>query len=47
MPQAVKTYAETKNMGKVDLAKRRIIRLHEKDFMKIDPSGMASKLFMQ
>lgn len=47
MPQAVKTYAETKNMGKVDLAKRRIIRLYEKDFMKIDPSGMASKLFMQ
>ena len=46
MPQAVKTYLETKNMGKVDQAKRRIIRLYEKDFMKIDPSGMASKLFM-
>ncbi len=46
MPQSVKTYLETKNMGKVDQAKRRIIRLYEKDFMKIDPSGMASKLFM-
>ena len=46
MPQAVKTYLETKNMGRVDQAKRRIIRLYEKDFMKIDPSGMASKLFM-
>lgn len=46
MPQAVKTYLETKNMGKVDQAKRRIIRLYEKDFMKIDSSGMASKLFM-
>ena len=46
MPQSVKTYLETKNMGRVDQAKRRIIRLYEKDFMKIDPSGMASKLFM-
>ena len=46
MPQAVKIYLETKNMGRVDQAKRRIIRLYEKDFMKIDPSGMASKLFM-
>ena len=46
MPQAVKTYLETKNMRRVDQAKRRIIRLYEKDFMKIDPSGMASKLFM-
>ena len=46
MPQAVKTYLETKNMGRVDQAKRRIIRLYENDFMKIDPSGMASKLFI-
>lgn len=46
MPQAVTTYLETNNMGKVDQAKRRIIRLYEKDFIKIDPSGMASKLFM-
>lgn len=46
MPQAVKCYIETKNMGQVDKVKRRIISLYEKDFMKIDPSGMASKLFM-
>ncbi len=46
MPQAVKAYIETKNMGKVDQAKRRILRLYEQDFIKIDPSGMASKLFM-
>lgn len=46
MPQAIKTYLETKNMGMVDQAKRRIIRLYEKDFIKIDPSGIASKLFM-
>lgn len=46
MPQAVKTYIETKNMEQVDMAKRRIISLYEKDFIKIDPTGMASKLFM-
>lgn len=46
MPQAVKAYIESKNLSKVDQAKRRIVRLYEKDFMKIDPSGMASKLFM-
>lgn len=45
MPQAVKTYLETKNMEKVDRVKRRIINLYENDFMKIDPSGKASKLF--
>lgn len=46
MPQAVKTYIETKNMGKVDQIKRRIIKLYEKDFMKIDTTGLASKLFI-
>lgn len=46
MPQSVKTYIETKNMRKVDQVKRRIIRLYEQDFIKIDPSGLASKLFM-
>lgn len=45
MPQAVKTYIETNNMGRVDTIKRQIIRLYEKDFMKIDPSGNASRLF--
>ncbi len=45
MPQAVKTYIQTNNMGKVDIVKRSIISLYEKDFNKIDPSGNASKLF--
>lgn len=46
MPQAVKCYLETKNMGDVDMVKRRIINLYEKDFIKIDPSGLASKMFL-
>lgn len=45
MPQAVITYLETNNMSKVDTVKRQIIRLYENDFMKIDPSGNASRLF--
>ncbi|MCM1484141.1 MAG: AAA family ATPase [Muribaculaceae bacterium] len=46
MPQAVITYIETNNMGKVDAIKRAIIELYEQDFIKIDPSGNASKMFM-
>lgn len=46
MPQAVRTYLETKNMEKVDKMKRSIINLYEKDFIKIDPSGNTSKMFM-
>ena len=46
MPQAVRCYLETNNMVRVDKIKRQIIKLYEKDFMKIDPSGMASKMFM-
>lgn len=46
MPQAVSTYLETNNMGKVDVIKRAIIELYEQDFVKIDPSGNASKMFM-
>jgi hypothetical protein len=45
MPQAVKTYIETKNFEEVDTVKREIINLYEKDFIKIDPSGNASRLF--
>ena len=45
MPQAVNTYLETNNMSKVDTVKRQIIRLYENDFMKIDTSGNASRLF--
>ncbi len=46
MPQAVRTYLETNNMEKVDKMKRSIINLYEKDFIKIDPSGNTSKMFM-
>lgn len=46
MPQALKTYIETNNMEKVDMIKRSIIKLYEQDFIKIDPSGNASKIFM-
>lgn len=45
MPQVVSTYMETHNLGKVDVVKRSILDLYEQDFMKIDPSGNASKMF--
>ena len=45
MPQAVKSYIETKSLSKVDVVKRSIISLYKKDFNKIDPTGNASKLF--
>lgn len=46
MPQAVNTYLDTNNLQKVDEMKRKIIRLYEDDFLKIDPSGRVGKLFM-
>lgn len=46
MPQAVDTYIETTNMERVDRIKRSILELYEQDFVKIDPSGNASKMFM-
>lgn len=46
MPQAVRTYIETNNMEKVDMMKRSIIKLYEQDFIKIDPSGYTSRMFM-
>ena len=46
MPQAVNEYIDTNNLAKVDAVKRRIIKLYSDDFMKIDPSGKLSKLFM-
>lgn len=45
MPQAVAAYLETKNFHDVDIAKRRIIKLYENDFMKIDETGSISALF--
>jgi len=46
MPQAINAYLDTNNFGKVDAAKRKIIKLYEDDFLKIDPTGRASKMFM-
>lgn len=46
MPQAVAEYIETNDFQKVDTVKRRILRLYEDDFYKIDPSGKISKLFL-
>ena len=46
MPQAVNEYINTNNLAKVDAVKRRIIQLYSDDFLKIDPTGKLSKLFM-
>ncbi len=45
MPQAINAYLDTKNLSKVDSVKRRILKLYEDDFQKIDPSGRATKMF--
>ena len=45
MPQAVCAYLDTNNFSKVDQVKRRILKLYEDDFLKIDPSGRVSLLF--
>lgn len=47
MPQAVAAYLETNNLEKVDSVKRSIITLYEDNFNKIDPTGNASKMFLQ
>ncbi len=46
MPQAVNEYLETNNLKRVDDVKRNIIWLYADDFLKIDPSGKTSKIFM-
>lgn len=46
MPQAINAYIDANNLQAVDEAKRRIIRLYEEDFVKIDPTGRISRLFM-
>ena len=46
MPQAVNTYIDTNNLQEVDEIKRKIIHLYEDDFLKIDPTGRISKIFM-
>jgi len=45
MPQAVNTYIETNNMGRVDEVKREILALYEDDLWKIESNGRASALF--
>ena len=45
MPQAVHEFIETNNLTAVDEVKRTILDLYDEDFMKIDPSGRASKIF--
>lgn len=45
MPQAVNEYLDTNNLSAVDEVKRTILDLYDADFMKIDPSGRASKIF--
>ena len=46
MPQAIDTYLTTNNLQKVDSKKREIIQLYYDDFRKIDPSGRASRMFL-
>lgn len=46
MPKPVSTYLDTKDLGKVDIEKRRIINLYADDFRKIDSTGRLSQLFM-
>lgn len=45
MPQAVNEFIETNNLAAVDEVKRTILDLYDEDFMKIDSSGRASKIF--
>ena len=45
MPQAVEKYIETKNLYEVDVIKRQILSLYEKDFKKIDGTGRLTALF--
>ena len=47
MPQAVDCLLESNNLERVDKVKRAIIKLYEKDFNRIDPTGNASKMFHQ
>lgn len=46
MPQAVDAYLQHNNLQQVDEIKRDILVLYDNDFLKIDPTGQISKLFM-
>lgn len=45
MPQAVEAYLEYNDFAEIDKVKRRILKLYEDDFRKIDPKGRASTIF--
>ena len=45
MPKAVDIFIKTNNMRLVDKEKRKILKLYEDDFKKIDSTGKASMLF--
>lgn len=45
MPQAVAKYIDTRDMESVDIIKRRILKLYDSDFMKIDDSGRIGRIF--
>jgi len=45
MPQAVNAYLQYNDLREVDDVKRNILELYDNDFMKIDSSGRASKIF--
>ncbi|MCD8119674.1 MAG: AAA family ATPase [Lachnospiraceae bacterium] len=45
MPQAIEAYLEHNNLQVVDEVKREIVDLYEKDFMKIDGTGLAGDIY--
>lgn len=45
MPKVVSTYLETQSLNRTDAEKRRILKLYDEDFRKIDPTGRISMLF--
>lgn len=46
MPQSALAYIKTNDFKEVDKAKRRIVNLYKDDFLKVDPSGKTSDLFL-
>ncbi len=45
MPQAINAYLDYNDFAEVDKVKRRILKLYDDDFRKIDPLGRASTIF--
>ncbi|MCQ2204458.1 MAG: AAA family ATPase [Bacteroidales bacterium] len=46
MPQAINAYLSTKSLKSVDAVKRKIIKLYEDDFRKLDKTGKLGRMFM-